>query len=236
MTVTTTQTSPSHSNLTGSVHQHQPSVASLVRSTAVSAAVAAVLAVTCVLPAEYAIDPTGAGHVLGLTQMGQIKRDAEIKLANGKKALLQSPSSIHFASGSHIISDAMPIGEAWARLAQAAPAAAAKVPAAKTDTLEIVLEPNAKMELKAWMKKGESYSFTWSASSAINFNFHGEKHNAPASEYTEYKKGVATTDKGEFTAGYDGTHGWSWRNRTKQPITVKATIIGSYEKFAEKKG
>ena len=73
MTVTTTQTSPSHSNLTGSVHQHQPSVASLVRSTAVSAAVAAVLAVTCVLPAEYAIDPTGAGHVLGLTQMGQIK-------------------------------------------------------------------------------------------------------------------------------------------------------------------
>ena len=229
MTVTTTQTSPSHSILTGSVHQHQPSVASLVRSTAVAAAVAAVLAVTCVWPAEYAIDPTGVGHILGLTQMG------ETKLANGKKALLQSPSSVHFASGSHIISDAMPIGGAWARLAQAAPAAVTKAPAAKTDTLEIVLEPNAKMELKAWMKKGDSYSFTWSASSAINFNFHGEKHNAPASEYTEYKKGVATTDKGEFTAGYDGTHGWSWRNRTKQPITVKATVAGSYEKFAEKK-
>ena len=132
MTVTTTQTSPSHSILTGSVHQHQPSVASLVRSTAVAAAVAAVLAVTCVLPAEYAIDPTGVGHILGLTQMGEIKRDAETKLANGKKALLQSPSSVHFASGSHIISDAMPIGGAWARLAQAAPAAVTKAPAAKT--------------------------------------------------------------------------------------------------------
>ncbi len=235
MTLTTTQTSPSHTILTGSAHQHQPSVARLVRSTAVAAAVAAVVAVTCVLPAEYAIDPTGVGRILGLTQMGEIKRDAETKLANGKKARLQSPSSVHFASGSHIISDAMPIGGAWASLAQAAPAATTKPSASKTDTLEIVLEPNAKMELKAWMKKADSYSFTWSASSAINYNFHGEKHNAPASEYTEYKKGVATTDKGEFTAGYDGTHGWSWRNRTKQPITVKATITGTYEKFAEKK-
>ena len=91
------------------------------------------------------------------------------------------------------------------------------------------------MELKAWMKKGEAYSFVWTASSDINFNAHGEKHNAPASEYTEYKEGVAGTDKGDFKAVCDGTHGWSWRNRTKQPITVKATITGTYEKFAEKK-
>lgn len=85
------------------------------------------------------------------------------------------------------------------------------------------------------MKKGEAYSFVWTASSDINFNAHGEKHNAPASEYTEYKEGVAGTDKGDVKAVYDGTHGWSWRNRTKQPITVKATITGAYEKFAEKK-
>ena len=98
-----------------------------------------------------------------------------------------------------------------------------------------MLQSNAKLELKAWMKKGDGYAFTWTASSPINFNFHGEKFNARDDEYTEYKKGVAATEKGEFKAGYDGTHGWSWRNRTKQPITVKATITGTYEKFAEKK-
>jgi len=32
-----------------------------------------VLLLTTVLPAEYGIDPTGAGRVLGLTQMGEIK-------------------------------------------------------------------------------------------------------------------------------------------------------------------
>lgn len=232
-------------NLTASVAsnvQSQPKIANLIRSTLAATAVAALLAVTCVLPAEYAIDPTGVGRVLGLTQMGEIKREAEDKAAKAQKASLSAPqvvlNSIGIATGSRVISDAAPIGHAWARLAQAAPVAAPSSPApgaAKTDTLEIVLQPNAKMELKAWMKKGEAYSFVWTASSEVNFNQHGEKHNAAASDYTEYKKGVATTDKGDFKAGYDGTHGWSWRNRTKQPITIKATISGTYEKFAEKK-
>lgn len=225
------------SESTVNVVQHLPSTSHLVRSTVIATAVATLLGVTCVLPAEYAIDPTGIGRVLGLTQMGQIKLDAEAKLA--KKAQLPAAlvvGNIHSSiNDQRVISDAAPIGGAWSQLAQAAPAAAPAIPGQKTDTLEIVLQPNAKMELKAWMKKGDGYTFTWTASSAINFNFHGEKINARDDEYTEYKKGIAATDKGEFKAGYDGTHGWSWRNRTKQPITVKATITGIYEKFAEKK-
>jgi hypothetical protein len=35
--------------------------------------VAGFLLVTVVLPAEYGVDPTGIGRVLGLTQMGVIK-------------------------------------------------------------------------------------------------------------------------------------------------------------------
>ena len=38
-----------------------------------AAFVAAVILVTVVLPAEYGIDPTRIGRVLGLTQMGEIK-------------------------------------------------------------------------------------------------------------------------------------------------------------------
>jgi hypothetical protein len=33
-----------------------------------------VLLVGVVLPAEYGVDPTGIGRVIGLTQMGQLKR------------------------------------------------------------------------------------------------------------------------------------------------------------------
>jgi hypothetical protein len=50
-----------------------PSPRKLLRSTLIALAVALLLLVTAVLPAEYGIDPTGVGRVLGLTRMGEIK-------------------------------------------------------------------------------------------------------------------------------------------------------------------
>ena len=51
-----------------------PSLEQLLRSTVIAAITAAVILVTIVLPAEYAIDPTGIGRALNLTQMGEIKQ------------------------------------------------------------------------------------------------------------------------------------------------------------------
>ena len=51
-----------------------PSSSKLIKSTAIAAVSAVVVLVTCVMPAEYAIDPTGIGKVLGLTKMGEIKQ------------------------------------------------------------------------------------------------------------------------------------------------------------------
>lgn len=50
-----------------------PSPGKLLLSTAVALLVAAVVLVTVVLPAEYGIDFTGAGRLLGLTRIGQLK-------------------------------------------------------------------------------------------------------------------------------------------------------------------
>ncbi|MCF5038457.1 transmembrane anchor protein, partial [Pseudomonas lactis] len=50
-----------------------PTTRKLVRSTVIAMLVAAGLLVTVVMPSEYAIDPTGVGRTLGLTQMGELK-------------------------------------------------------------------------------------------------------------------------------------------------------------------
>ena len=50
-----------------------PSSRTLLRSTMIAAGVAVHLLITVVLPAEYGVDPTGVGRVLGLTEMGEIK-------------------------------------------------------------------------------------------------------------------------------------------------------------------
>ena len=52
-----------------------PSSKQLARSTIFALLTAAVLLVSVILPAEYAIDPTGIGRLLGLTQMGEIKQE-----------------------------------------------------------------------------------------------------------------------------------------------------------------
>ncbi|MDP2745444.1 MAG: transmembrane anchor protein, partial [Pseudomonas sp.] len=51
-----------------------PTSRQLLRSTVIAVGVAAALLVTVVMPSEYAIDPTGVGRVLGLTQMGEMKK------------------------------------------------------------------------------------------------------------------------------------------------------------------
>lgn len=50
-----------------------PSSRQLIRSTAIAFAAAMGLLVTVVMPSEYAVDPTGLGRAMGLTQMGEIK-------------------------------------------------------------------------------------------------------------------------------------------------------------------
>ena len=50
-----------------------PSARRLLRSTLLALIAAIVILITIVLPAEYGIDPTGIGRVLGLAEMGEIK-------------------------------------------------------------------------------------------------------------------------------------------------------------------
>jgi hypothetical protein len=50
-----------------------PSATKLLGSTILAAVGAAAILVAVVLPSEYGIDPTGAGRVLGLTNMGETK-------------------------------------------------------------------------------------------------------------------------------------------------------------------
>jgi hypothetical protein len=51
-----------------------PSASKILKSTILAAAVAIATMFAVILPAEHAIDPTGIGRLLGLTQMGEIKQ------------------------------------------------------------------------------------------------------------------------------------------------------------------
>ncbi|MGS1016121.1 hypothetical protein [Allosphingosinicella humi] len=190
-----------------------PTTRQLNRATALAAAAAAAILVTTVLPAEYGIDPTGIGGALGLTAMGHAKQ-AEA-----------APAS------------AMATPAIAATTATAAPTATDATGAAtQSGKVTLTLQPNEGTEVKASMKGGEEFAYSWSTDGAkVNFELHGERFDATADEYTSYEKGTSTGASGTFRAPFDGTHGWYWRNRTGEPITITVTANGQFQKFEQKK-
>lgn len=62
----------------------------------------------------------------------------------------------------------------------------------------------------------------------------GEFSNGTFEENTSgtnisYEKGRATPSQaGRLTAAFDGSHGWFWRNRTEEPVTVTLRVRGDY--------
>jgi hypothetical protein len=71
----------------GHIRGVQATSGGLIRATLGSALAAGAILVFFWLPAEYAIDPTGVGSVLGLTEMGEIKQQLYAEAAADEAAL-----------------------------------------------------------------------------------------------------------------------------------------------------
>ncbi|HEX8225996.1 MAG TPA: hypothetical protein VF605_19490 [Allosphingosinicella sp.] len=192
-----------------------PSKRQLNRATLIAAGVAAVVLVATVLPAEYGVDPTGIGRVLGLTPMGEMKRDA----ASAPEAEPAAATETAAADNGGITLDPEP----------ASPAAGGSV-----GRVQLTLAPGQGEEVKATMNAGDEFTYDWSTGGpVIRFELHGEPVPAKGDEFTSFEKGSSAGAKGKFRAPFNGTHGWYWRNNTDAPVTVTVSAIGTFRKFAK---
>ena len=186
-----------------------PSSAQLIKSTCIAIGAALVLLVTVVMPSEYAIDPTGVGRVLGLTQMGEVK----IQLA--ADAAADSAPAVQVAPQSKPAS--VPIAATFEPEQEEAGSAQA-IPAQPTITgqrheMTITLKPSQGAEVKLEMKRGAKVDYAWSVEGGtVNYDTHGDPYDAPRGFYHGYGKGRATPkDQGTLEAAFDGKHGWFWQ-------------------------
>lgn len=204
-----------------------PSSAQLLKSTAIAAVGAAVLLVAVVLPSEYGVDPTGAGRALGLTTMGEIKQEL------AREAAAEAQATAALTAPAPAPSTAPRPTEAPATTAVSsptAPAAAAAEPAVRNDEVSVTLKLGEAAEYKLSMREGAKVDFEWtSVGGGVNFDAHGDPVNAPRDFYHGYGKGRNSSgETGELVAAFDGTHGWFWRNRSGQTVTVTLKVRGAY--------
>lgn len=184
-----------------------PSGKQLLRSTLIALVVAIVILVTVVLPAEYGIDPTKIGRVLGLTQMG------EIKVALAGEAERDRQSSSHVPEAPSVkppVNDVPGLTES------------------RRDEITVTLKPGEGAEIKLEMTKGAKVKYDWTVSGGVvNYDTHGDN---PQINYHGYGKGQQKErDTGELTADFDGKHGWFWRNRGNSEVTITLKTEGEYK-------
>lgn len=194
-----------------------PGTAQLLRSTIIAALVAAGLLVTIVLPAEYGIDPTGIGRVLGLTRMG------EIKTSLAKEADAEKPSP------ATVTSKKLPSAVAAPEITKPTLPDVKQATSAQ-HTMTVSLKPGQAAEIKLAMRKGASVRYEWTTEGGgVNFDTHGDPVGAAKDFYHGYGKGRnRNTDSGVLEAAFDGTHGWFWRNRSNAEVTVTLKTSGDY--------
>lgn len=182
-----------------------PTTPQLLKATGLALTAAAAILVTTVLPAEYGLDPTGVGAALGLAALSA-------PAAPGEKTGPSDPPP-----------DPMP--------ASAVAVVRSEIPF-RSGEMSLVLQPGEGAEIKALMRMGQSFVFSWETDAgAVNFDMHGERPNA-GDEFSSYwqDRGKAS-GHGSFTAPFDGSHGWYWRNRGERPVTVTVRISGFFEKL-----
>ena len=176
-----------------------PTSSQLLKSTIVAICVGCALLILIVLPAEYGTDPTGVGELLGLKKMGEIKTRL-------KQDFLKENIGAK---------DELMVKSETGKENQ--------------DIMEFVIAPDKAIEIKLEMKKGSMAKYKWTTQNGgLNYNLHGDGHKG-SQKSISYKKGrMTSSDSGEFKSEFDGYHGWFWRNRNNESVTVTLETFGDY--------
>lgn len=246
----------------------------LIRSTLMAGGGALAILTFFWLPAEYGVDPTGIGGLLGLTEMGDIKQQLAGEAA-AQDAAAAAAASVASAAGG--VTPSLP-GDVAARLdridtqlaqiaavigaevtmapaavapelapepeptpelapelaAEPAPIAPETAAAGWRDELVFTLAPTEAKEIKLVMAAGDAATFEWGADgSGVNYTQHGDDGGANEVRFEDGR--AATGQQGTMTAPFAGKHGWFWRNRGTEPVTVRLRVGGGYAEMVEVK-
>ena len=205
-----------------------PSTGKLIKSTILATIGAAILLVTVVMPAEYGIDPTGIGNTIGLKKMGEIKMSlaqevkaeqeaAEIAVAEPEPVIIQA-QELESETTTPVETQEVVTEEPIAEVDQSI----------RSDEMIVTLAPNEGTEIKVVLAKGKSVEYSWSTDGGkANFDIHGDSKELKI-DYHNYSKGSEQSSSGTLEAAFDGSHGWFWRNRTSETITVTLKVSGEY--------
>jgi len=209
-----------------------PSTKKLLTATAIALAAAILILCAFVLPAEYGIDPFKTGRALGLGALADTS-EAPARNATTASPPATPPASPALKASINPVLVPSPTGDA----PTVKDVFISQPDRFRLDSREITLDPGEGMEIKYDMKKGAGLLYSWTASAALPYEFHGEPDLKPAGKQgTDYYESYELNDKagsaqgnGTFLAPSTGIHGWFWENKTGKPVTLRVVSAGFFD-------
>ncbi|BAJ02408.1 hypothetical protein [Shewanella violacea] len=206
------------------------STATLVKACVAASAIAALVLVTAILPAEYNIDPTGIGKALGLTEISQAALSNEVPAVE-LQAPDNSASSVKSGDSVFVFGQARPVtskeianAPSVARIAKSR-----QTSGVRSDTVKINIPAGKGLEYKLLMDEFVHLEYEWSTGGkALYFDFHGEPKGDTTGYFESFSITTADKMKGSLTTPFAGAHGWYWKNNTDSPIIVTLSTTGDY--------
>lgn len=100
--------------------------------------------------------------------------------------------------------------------------------ATQNHEMTFTLAPDEGTEVKVTMMKGAKVDYIWETDGGkANFDVHADSKELKIN-YHNYSKGSEQKSDGTLEAAFNGNHGWFWRNRTKEPLTIIIKTNGEY--------
>jgi len=181
-------------------------------------AVAGVVLVAAVLPAEYGIDPLGIGGALGFTELNAAPtRTLEIKDVLGGNETVREVEIPAF-------NEPVPLPNPAVHQVEDRPI--------QTRTMTLTLEEGQQTEIKTVLRASKIITYTWKTDGGLVYcDLHGHDPAAGQDFFVRYREDQdgATEATGSLVAPFDGEHGWYWLNIAEGPVTITLTVTGFFD-------
>lgn len=192
----------------------------MLRNSLIALIAAVLLFVLIILPAEYGVDVTGFGRLMGLDQ-----------IQNGATQTIE-------------IRDVLGGNEAYKEVEipmfnQPVPLPNPEVHQEKdtppnVETLQVTLMVDEQTEIKMLLQEGQMALYEWSVDQGtIYSDFHGHEIDETNYfvRYREHQEG--SQGEGSLVAPFSGEHGWYWLNYNDFPVTITLTMTGYYDEIID---
>ncbi len=198
----------------------------IIINIALAMGIGSLLLIVAVLPAEYGIDPTGAGKLMGFTRLHVAEKTNTTNKVSVEKNIVQEVKKYPVLKLESLGSPSKV--ERPKEIDNAAPAKQSEI---RTDEITIDVLAGKGVEFKVKMQKYDQFKYEWITSEGtVYHDFHGEvkQGNKYSNFYESYTQAFSNNMTGTFLAPFEGIHGWYFSNKSKKDIQVKLRLKGQY--------